>query len=368
MLPHWESRSSTEGLQASQSSSRIEEPANHDSTDTSKQKGQFENEGEIPSTRRRKPEGPAERTAKNQCRSKTRGSRGAEWFPSSSPKMLGETSVGPGDARRDQSSSSSEDEGDPQTSPLTQVKEEPQLHPKIKGSPSKKYNGLKEKTKGGRSSGFWEIPEKRAKMAAGMDERAPSCRGKGQKDVWSSIQAQWPKKTLKELFSDSDTEAANSPPPAVQALDEPRSETSQQEEPVEELQESQQEKSQEYPSSGSNSVLNTPPTTPEPTEALAEMRSSPPQSSVQTSCFPAESSPARPLTEECVGGRSESDNSMVEVESVGCELQELNQEETAASSSNAFDGNLSSNSNCSLTLSSTNQQESEQKVEGRQYF
>ncbi|XP_036430642.1 AT-rich interactive domain-containing protein 4B isoform X3 [Colossoma macropomum] len=357
----WESGLSTEDMKASANVSSTEEPASQDSTDTGKLKGQLENEGEVPSTRRRKPEGPTERTPRSQCKGKTRGSRGADWLPSSSPKKLDERSSGAVDDRGGQSSSSSEDESGPQTN--SQAKEEPRVHPKNKGSPSKKYNGLKEKTKGGRSSGFWEIPEKRAKMAAGMDERAPSCRAKGQKDVWSSIQAQWPKKTLKELFSDSDTEAANSPPPAVHALDEPRSEPSQKEEPVEEPQETPQEKSQEYPSSGSNSVLNTPPTTPESTEALAETHSSspPPQSSVLASCSPAES-PARPLIEECVGGRSESDSSMVEVESVGCELQELPQEEAAASPSKAFDGNLSSNSNCSLTLSSSSQQEGEQKA------
>uniref|UniRef100_A0A8B9L497 Translocase of outer mitochondrial membrane 20 n=1 Tax=Astyanax mexicanus TaxID=7994 RepID=A0A8B9L497_ASTMX len=290
--------------------------------------------------------------------------RGTDWLPSSSPKKLDERNAGPVDDPGDQSSSSSEDECGPQTN--TQAVEEPRIHPKTKGSPSKKYNGLKEKTKGGRSSGFWEIPEKRAKIAVGIEERAPGCRAKGQKDVWSSIQAQWPKKTLKELFSDSDTEAANSPPPAVQALDEPRSEPDQKEEPAEEPQESQPEKSQEYPSSGSNSVLNTPPTTPESAEALPETRlsSTPPQSSALASCSPAESEDtAGPLMEECAGGRSESDSSMVEVESVGCEIQDLPREEEAAPSpSKAFDGNLSSNSNCSLTLSSSSQQDSEQKA------
>uniref|UniRef100_A0A3B1K2R2 AT-rich interaction domain 4B n=1 Tax=Astyanax mexicanus TaxID=7994 RepID=A0A3B1K2R2_ASTMX len=262
---------------------------------------------------------------------------------------LDERNAGPVDDPGDQSSSSSEDESGPQTN--TQAVEEPRIHPKTKGSPSKKYNGLKEKTKGGRSSGFWEIPEKRAKIAVGIEERAPGCRAKGQKDVWSSIQAQWPKKTLKELFSDSDTEAANSPPPAVQALDEPRSEPDQKEEPAEEPQESQPEKSQEYPSSGSNSVLNTPPTTPESAEALPETRlsSTPPQSSALASCSPAESEDtAGPLMEECAGGRSESDSSMVEVESVGCEIQDLPREEEAAPSpSKAFDGNLSSNTSSS---------------------
>ncbi|XP_049337043.1 AT-rich interactive domain-containing protein 4B isoform X3 [Astyanax mexicanus] len=362
--PHWEGGTSAEGFKASVSVSNAELPTSQDVPETGKRKGPFENESEVPSTRRRKPEGPAERTPKTPCKGKTRGSRGTDWLPSSSPKKLDERNAGPVDDPGDQSSSSSEDECGPQTN--TQAVEEPRIHPKTKGSPSKKYNGLKEKTKGGRSSGFWEIPEKRAKIAVGIEERAPGCRAKGQKDVWSSIQAQWPKKTLKELFSDSDTEAANSPPPAVQALDEPRSEPDQKEEPAKEPQESQPEKSQEYPSSGSNSVLNTPPTTPESAEALPETRlsSTPPQSSALASCSPAESEDtAGPLMEECAGGRSESDSSMVEVESVGCEIQDLPREEEAAPSpSKAFDGNLSSNSNCSLTLSSSSQQDSEQKA------
>ncbi|XP_076829906.1 AT-rich interactive domain-containing protein 4B isoform X2 [Brachyhypopomus gauderio] len=355
--PHWDSRGSTEGLVVSQSIGTEESPS-PDSPETGKRKGQYETEGEAPSTKRRKAEGPHECTPKTQCKSKMRGSRSGDWLPSSSPKKLEDRSTCPGDEKGIKCSSSSEDEGSPPTEP--QAKEEPQVHPKTKGSPSKKYNGLKEKTKGGRSSGFWEITDKRAKVAVGIDERVPGCRTKGQKDVWSSIQAQWPKKTLKELFSDSDTEAANSPPPAVPAMDEPRTEPSQKGEPVEDP----QEKSQEYPSSGSNSVLNTPPTTPESAEALGEIRSSssPPQSSALTSCSPAVSSPAGPLIEESVGGRSESDSSMVEVESVGCDLQELPQEEGAASPSKAFDCNLSSNSNCSLTLSSSSQHETEQKA------
>ncbi|KAI4813197.1 hypothetical protein KUCAC02_024540 [Chaenocephalus aceratus] len=71
---------------------------------------------------------------------------------------------------------------------------------------------MKEKTKAGRQAGFWEIPEKRAKVSWNVEER-PSCPLQGQKDVWSSIQAQWPKKdSQRDCSSDSDTEAANSPP------------------------------------------------------------------------------------------------------------------------------------------------------------
>uniref|UniRef100_A0A4W5MM63 ARID domain-containing protein n=1 Tax=Hucho hucho TaxID=62062 RepID=A0A4W5MM63_9TELE len=185
---------------------------------------------------------------------------------------------------------------DPNQSEETdRARERPSSCPKPKPSPSKKYNGMKDKTdKGGGSGsvarpvGFWDIPEKRAKMAAIADERERQVGGgrtKGQKDVWSSIQAQWPKKTLKELFSDSDTEAANSPPPPGPAqsfssgLEERESKGEQsgdgdeagggpEREDPETSEENQEKKErmseqEEFPSSGSNSVLNTPPTTPE---------------------------------------------------------------------------------------------------------
>lgn len=306
--------------------------------------------------RRKKAEGQGERALKSPAKGKTRSSRGGDWLPSSSPKKLEER--GPVEDRGAQSCSSSEDEADPPTEP--QTKEEPRGNPKTKGSPSKKYNGVKEKNKRGRSV-FWEIPEKRAKKSTGIEERSPGCRTKGQKDVWSSIQVQWPKKTLKELFSDSDTEAANSPPPAVTAPDEPCVEPARDEEIAE-------DKLQEHPSSGTNSVLNTPPTTPESPavgEGPAEVRAPLPPA-VPPASPPAVSSPTGALMEEQAGGRSESDSSTVEVESLGGEIQEIPQEEGAGSPSKAFDGNLScnSNSNCSLTLSSCSQQESEQKNKG----
>ncbi|XP_072265306.1 AT-rich interactive domain-containing protein 4B isoform X2 [Pyxicephalus adspersus] len=53
-----------------------------------------------------------------------------------------------------------------------------------------------------------DVTDKKAKTIS-SEERL---RAKDPKDVWSSIQGQWPKKTLKELFSDSDTEEAPSPP------------------------------------------------------------------------------------------------------------------------------------------------------------
>ncbi|XP_030626432.1 AT-rich interactive domain-containing protein 4B isoform X2 [Chanos chanos] len=368
MAEHWEGSVPSDGFKTSTPTGNAQDSSTQDSPETGKRRGQFEVEGGGPGTRKRKAEGQGERTLKNQSKSKTRGGRGADWLPSSSPKKPDERTSAPGDERGDHSSSSSDEEGDPPTEP--QAKEEPRGHPKNKSSPSKKYNGLKDKTKDGRSSGFWEIPEKRAKIAPGMEERTPSCRTKGQKDVWSSIQAQWPKKTLKELFSDSDTEAANSPPPAVSGPEEQQPDAEREDEVAEEPPES--EKTQEYPSSGSNSVLNTPPTTPESppagstVEGSGETRASspPPQGPTLATCSPAVASPPGPLIEESGGGRSESDSSTVEVESLGGELQELPQEERAGSPSKAFDGSLScnSNSNCSLTLSSSSQQEIEQKT------
>uniref|UniRef100_A0A671PLS6 Translocase of outer mitochondrial membrane 20 n=1 Tax=Sinocyclocheilus anshuiensis TaxID=1608454 RepID=A0A671PLS6_9TELE len=338
---HWESGSPSEAFKAPAVAD--EGPSVQDSPQTGKRKGQFEVELEGSGGRRKKAQGQGERALKSPVKGKTRSSRGGDWLPSSSPKKLEER--GPVEDRGAQSCSSSEDEADFPTEP--QTKEEPRGNPKTKGSPSKKYNGVKEKNKSGRS-GFWEIPEKRAKISTGIEERSPGCRTKGQKDVWSSIQVQWPKKTLKELFSDSDTEAANSPPPTVTAPDEPCIEPSRDEEVAE-------DKLQEHPSSGTNSVLNTPPTTP---ESPAEVRAPSPPASP-----PAVSSPTGALMEEQAGGRSESDSSTVEVESLGGEIQEIPQEEGAGSPSKAFDGNLScnSNSNCSLTLSNCSQQESEQK-------
>ncbi|XP_051945506.1 AT-rich interactive domain-containing protein 4B-like isoform X1 [Xyrauchen texanus] len=357
---HWESGSPSEGFKAPAVVDNTKELNPQDSPEPGK-KGQYEAEVEGSSTRRKKSEAQGERALKSPAKSKTRDGRGGDWLPSSSPKKLVERS--PGEDRGAQSCSSSEDEADPPTEP--QAKVEPRGHSKTKGSPSKKYNGLKEKSKGG-CSGYWEIPEKRAKMSSGIEERTPSCRTKGQKDVWSSIQVQWPKKTLKELFSDSDTEAANSPPPAATAPDEPCTKPAQDDEIAEE----QQEKIQEHPSSGTNSVLNTPPTTPEspamgegPVEVLVEIPAPSPLSELPASPQTV-SLPSGHLVEERGGGRSESDSSTVEVESLGGEIQEMPHEEEAGSPSKAFDGNLScnSNSNCSLTLSNSSQQESEQKA------
>ncbi|XP_068184377.1 AT-rich interactive domain-containing protein 4B isoform X2 [Antennarius striatus] len=368
----WESGTPPEGSKPPVSA-KNQGVAGGESADAGKRRIQTEPEGEA-SSRKRKSDTAAEKTPKDQSKAKTRNTRSADRLPGGSPRKMEERVVGPGEERGVSSSSSSDDEG---AAPAdSQAEEMEQSRPKTKGSPSKKYNGMKEKTKTGRQSGFWEIPEKRAKMS-GIAEERPAVRSKGQKDVWSSIQAQWPKKTLKELFSDSDTEVANSPPPPVPSCLEEQS-VDQDVGPEDEVSEEQMEndKLQEFPSSGSNSVLNTPPTTPEsPSVGGSTMEdsgqaqpSSPPPSI--TPALPSEPPlclsdplPPGPTQEEVAGGRSETDSSTVEVESLGGELQDLPQEEGAGSPLKVFEVSPSCNSSssCSLELSSSSQQESEQK-------
>ncbi|XP_036978559.1 AT-rich interactive domain-containing protein 4B isoform X1 [Acanthopagrus latus] len=365
----WES--APEASKPSPVSGKNQDAVSADNADIGKRRSQPEPEPEA-STRKRKSEGAAERTPKGQSKAKTRSTRSADWLPGGSPRKLEERAAGPGGEERGAlSCSSSDDEG---AAPAeSQAEESERSRPKAKGSPSKKYNGMKEKAKTGRQAGFWEIPEKRAKMSGNAEER-PAVRSKGQKDVWSSIQAQWPKKTLKELFSDSDTEAANSPPPPVPScLEEPSvdQDAGPEDEPSEEQMEN--DKLQEFPSSGSNSVLNTPPTTPESpsgggsaVEDSSQAQPSSPPPSI-TPALPSEpvsdTLPPGPTQEEVAGGRSETDSSTVEVESLGGELQDLPPDERAGSPSKVFDVSLSCNSSssCSLELSSSSQQESEQK-------
>uniref|UniRef100_A0A8C3LU90 AT-rich interaction domain 4B n=1 Tax=Chrysolophus pictus TaxID=9089 RepID=A0A8C3LU90_CHRPC len=230
---------------------------------------------------------------------------------------------------------------------------------KLKITPTKKYNGLEEKRKSLRTStfysGFSEVAEKRIKLLNNSDERLQNTRAKDRKDVWSSIQGQWPKKTLKELFSDSDTEAAASPPHAapedaaaeeqLQTLAEedislPSSElekplpSSVDVKPVEEKTAEMGEKKVEFPSSGSNSVLNTPPTTPESPSSVT-VTDSRHQSSVAVS----ETLP--PNQEEIRSIKSETD-STIEVDSVAGELQDLQSEGNI--SPTGFDASVSSSS------------------------
>ncbi|XP_034463841.1 AT-rich interactive domain-containing protein 4B isoform X6 [Hippoglossus hippoglossus] len=370
----WEGGTTPEGSKPASVSGKSQDVVNAESTDSGKRRSQPESEGEA-STRKRKSDSAAERTLKGQSKAKTRNTRSADWLPGGSPRKMDERAAGPGEERGPSSNSSSDSEG---AAMAEAPAEGPQRgRPKTKGSPSKKYNGMKEKSKSNRQAGFWEIPEKRAKASGNAEER-PAVRAKGQKDVWSSIQAQWPKKTLKELFSDSDTEAANSPPPPVPScLEEPS--LDQDAGPEDEVSEEQMEndKLQEFPSSGSNSVLNTPPTTPESPsgggstveDSVQVQPSSPPPSipPALPSETVADALPPGPIQEEVAGGRSETDSSTVEVESLGGELQDLPQDEGTGSPSKVFDVSLSynnSSSSCSLELSSSSQQESEQKSKG----
>ncbi|XP_060047937.1 AT-rich interactive domain-containing protein 4B isoform X2 [Erinaceus europaeus] len=236
--------------------------------------------------------------------------------------------------------------------------EEEKLKAKI--TPTKKYNGLEEKRKSLRTTGFYsgfsEVAEKRIKLLNNCDERLQNSRAKDRKDVWSSIQGQWPKKTLKELFSDSDTEAAASPPHPVPeegsaegslqtvAEEESCSPSTEQEiplpanadsKPIEEKPVEVIDKKAEFPSSGSNSVLNTPPTTPESPSSVTVTEPSQQQTSVTLS------EPLAPNQEEVRSIKSETD-STIEVDSVAGELQDLQSE--GNSSPAGFDASVSSSS------------------------
>ncbi|XP_072612041.1 AT-rich interactive domain-containing protein 4B isoform X2 [Vulpes vulpes] len=231
---------------------------------------------------------------------------------------------------------------------------------KTKMTPTKKYNGLEEKRKSLRTTGFYsgfsEVAEKRIKLLNNSDERLQNSRAKDRKDVWSSIQGQWPKKTLKELFSDSDTEAAASPPhpapeegPAEGSLQtvaeeescSPSAEletpppASADSKPAEEKTAEIGDKKAEFPSSGSNSVLNTPPTTPESPSSVTVTEAGQQQSSVTVS------EPLAPNQEEVRSIKSETD-STIEVDSVAGELQDLQSE--GNSSPAGFDASVSSSS------------------------
>nr|XP_044614640.1 AT-rich interactive domain-containing protein 4B isoform X3 [Equus asinus] len=231
---------------------------------------------------------------------------------------------------------------------------------KAKMTPTKKYNGLEEKRKSLRTTGFYsgfsEVAEKRIKLLNNSDERLQNSRAKDRKDVWSSIQGQWPKKTLKELFSDSDTEAAASPPhpapeegPAEASLQTVAEEEScspsaeletpllatADSKPTDEKPVEVSDKKAEFPSSGSNSVLNTPPTTPESPSSVTVTEASQQQSSVTVSETLA------PNQEEVRSIKSETD-STIEVDSVAGELQDLQSE--GNSSPAGFDASVSSSS------------------------
>ncbi|XP_058022184.1 AT-rich interactive domain-containing protein 4B isoform X3 [Ahaetulla prasina] len=238
--------------------------------------------------------------------------------------------------------------------------DEDEVKNKLKLTPNKKYNGLDDKRKSLRTNafypGFSEVSEKRIKLLSNSDERLQNTRAKDRKDVWSSIQGQWPKKTLKELFSDSDTEAAASPPHTSpeQAPPEEHLQTLEEEDtslpdskverslplstdakPVEEKPAETNDKKVEFPSSGSNSVLNTPPTTPESPPSVTVADSSRHQSGISVSETLA------PSQEEVRSIKSETD-STIEVDSIVGELQDLQSEGNV--SPTGFDASVSSSS------------------------
>ncbi|XP_059323407.1 AT-rich interactive domain-containing protein 4B isoform X3 [Ammospiza nelsoni] len=309
-----------------------------------------DSDGEDEATKKRK-DGKKEmvdKTAKPQVkRGKRRHCVAEESLKTVSPNRKDEKSKNKDSLSLENSSNSSSDEDEEDKS-------------KLKIAPTKKYNGLEEKRKSLRTStfysGFSEVGEKRIKLLNNSDERLQNTRAKDRKDVWSSIQGQWPKKTLKELFSDSDTEAAASPPHAApeDAVREEQLQTLAEEgislpncelekslpasvdvKPVEEKPTEVGEKKVEFPSSGSNSVLNTPPTTPESPSSVTVTESSRHQSSVTVS----ETLP--PNQEEIRSIKSETD-STIEVDSVAGELQDLQSEGNI--SPTGFDASVSSSS------------------------
>ncbi|NXI83391.1 ARI4B protein, partial [Rhipidura dahli] len=309
-----------------------------------------DSDGEDEATKKRK-DGKKEivdKTAKPQLkRGKRRHCVADESLKTVSPNRKDEKSKNKDSLSLENSSNSSSDEDEEDKS-------------KLKITPTKKYNGLEEKRKSLRTStfysGFSEVGEKRIKLLNNSDERLQNTRAKDRKDVWSSIQGQWPKKTLKELFSDSDTEAAASPPHAApeDAAAEEQLQTLTEEgislpnceiekslpasvdvKPVEEKPTEVGEKKVEFPSSGSNSVLNTPPTTPESPSSVTVTESSRHQSSVTVS----ETLP--PNQEEIRSIKSETD-STIEVDSVAGELQDLQSEGNI--SPTGFDASVSSSS------------------------
>lgn len=305
-------------------------------------------EGENEATKKRKEvkKETADKTKTPVKRSKRRYCGTEECLKTASPNIKDEKSNGKDTLSLENSSNSSSDEDE--------------VKNKLKITPTKKYNGLDDKRKSLRTNafytGFSEVAEKRVKLLSNSDDRLQNTRAKDRKDVWSSIQGQWPKKTLKELFSDSDTEAAASPPHASpeDAAPEEHLQTLVEEEtslscskgerplplsadtkPVEEKPIEINEKKVEFPSSGSNSVLNTPPTTPESPPSVTVAESSRHQFSVSGTETLA------PNQEEVRSIKSETD-STIEVDSVVGELQDLQSEGNI--SPTGFDASVSSSS------------------------
>ncbi|XP_067876633.1 AT-rich interactive domain-containing protein 4B isoform X4 [Heterodontus francisci] len=315
-------------------------------------------EDEEEESTRSKPMGhkePAERRTKSHLKRSRRKKVSAEdWVQKESPNRKGERSKGKESPLNTTSSSSSSSDEDCERI-------------EVKNSPSRKHNGLQEKRKPLHTtalySSFSEVPEKRIKLLNNSELRVQNAKMKDRKDVWSSIQIQWPKKVLKELFSDSDTETTSSPPVAQEeAKPEAPAETAKEEErlppmevetapsvispvrPNEEKPTEKLDKKGEMPSSGSNSVLNTPPTTPESPVSVTVTEATRPQPSA---VLPQTLAPSQ---EEVQSVKSETDSTN-EVDSVTGELQEGQSEGNV--SPTGFDASISS--------SSSNQPEPEHK-------
>ncbi|XP_041044028.1 AT-rich interactive domain-containing protein 4B isoform X4 [Carcharodon carcharias] len=298
---------------------------------------------------------PTERRTKSHMKRSRRKKVGTEdWVQKGSPNRKGERSKGKESPLNITSSSSSSSDEDGERI-------------EVKNSPSRKHNGLQEKRKPLHTtalfSSFSEMPEKRIKLLNNSELRVQNAKVKDRKDVWSSIQIQWPKKVLKELFSDSDTETTSSPPVAPEeAKPEAPAETAKEEErlppmevetapslispvrPSEEKPTEKLDKKGEMPSSGSNSVLNTPPTTPESPVSVTVTEATRPQPSA---VLPQTLAPTQ---EEVQSVKSETDSTN-EVDSVTGELQEGQSEGNV--SPTGFDASISS--------SSSNQPEPEHK-------
>ncbi|GCC36665.1 AT-rich interactive domain-containing protein 4B isoform X2 [Chiloscyllium punctatum] len=313
-------------------------------------------EDEEEETVRLKPTGqkePKERRATSHMKRSRRKWVGAEdWTHKGSPNCKGERSKGKESLLNITSSSSSSDED------VERIE--------MKNSPTRKHNGLQEKRKPLHTtsfSSFSEMPEKRIKLLNSSELRVQNAKVKDRKDVWSSIQIQWPKKVLKELFSDSDTETTSSPPvapeeakadgPAKTAKEEERLPAMEVEtapslispiRPSEEKPAEKLDKKGEMPSSGSNSVLNTPPTTPESPVSVTVTEATRPQPNTVLAQTLA------PSQEEVQSIKSETDSTN-EVDSVTGELQEGQSEGNV--SPTGFDASISS--------SSSNQPEPEHK-------
>ncbi|XP_048387716.2 AT-rich interactive domain-containing protein 4B isoform X2 [Stegostoma tigrinum] len=297
---------------------------------------------------------PTERWAKSHMKRSRRKRVGAEdWTQKGSPNCKSERSKGKESPLNITTSSSSSSDEDSERI-------------EMKSSPTRKHNGLQEKRKPLHTTlftSFSEMPEKRIKLLNNSELRVQNAKVKDRKDVWSSIQIQWPKKVLKELFSDSDTETTSSPPVAPEeAKAEGPTKTAKEEErlpavevetapslispvrPNEEKPAEKLDKKGEMPSSGSNSVLNTPPTTPESPVSVTVTEATRPQpNTVLTQTL-------APSQEEVQSVKSETDSTN-EVDSVTGELQEGQSEGNV--SPTGFDASISS--------SSSNQPEPEHK-------